>query len=99
MFRVNGTAKGPGVICAGEKLHVAPAGNVLCRQESVMAYLGSPVLAFNWMAYVAVPPGDVAWGAGGGAVGAAEAVTTSSRMRELFVSATYRLPLESPATP
>jgi hypothetical protein len=56
---VNGTAKGPGVMVEGEKLHVAPVGNVLCAQESVIGYFGSPVLAFNWMLNVADPPGDV----------------------------------------
>jgi len=45
--RVNGTGKGPGVIVAGEKLQLALAGNELVKQESVIAYLGSPVLAFS----------------------------------------------------
>src|SRR5271169_363588 len=51
------------------------------------------------MSYVAVPPGDAVWGAGADALGAAITVTTNSRIRELSVSATYRLPLESPAIP
>ena len=56
---LNGTGKGPGVIVAGEKLQVAFVGSELCKQESVIAYFGSPVFAFNCMEYVAVPPEDV----------------------------------------
>jgi len=44
---LNGTGKGPGVIVAGEKRQVAFVGSELCKQESVIAYFGSPVFAFN----------------------------------------------------
>jgi hypothetical protein len=44
---LKGTGKGPGVIVEGEKLQVAFAGSELCKQESVIAYFGSPVFAFN----------------------------------------------------
>src|SRR5579859_2154907 len=43
----NGTALAPGVIVGGVKVHVAPAGNELCRHDRVMGWLGLPVLAFK----------------------------------------------------
>ena len=45
--RVDGTGKGPGVIVAGEKLQLAFAGSELGKQDSVIAYLGSPEFAFS----------------------------------------------------
>lgn len=38
---VDGAGEGPGVIVAGAKLQVAPGGNELCRQESVIVGPGA----------------------------------------------------------
>jgi hypothetical protein len=43
----NGTAVLLGVIVAGENVHVAPTGSVLCTQDSVIGCRGLPVFGFN----------------------------------------------------
>ncbi|MGC1651104.1 MAG: hypothetical protein WA741_35195, partial [Candidatus Sulfotelmatobacter sp.] len=84
--RVNGTAAvALGVIVVTgfpfcEKAHVAPDGSELCKQESVIGWLGIPVFAFKESEYVAVPPGETVWAAGCGPVGAATIVTDSVPM-------------------
>jgi hypothetical protein len=62
--RLKETALLLGVMVAGLKLQEAPAGNVLCRQESVMGSCEFPVLAFSAREKVADPPGDIVCGAG-----------------------------------
>lgn len=61
-----------------EKAQVAPDGNELCKQESVMGWLGLPPV--NVSEYVAVPPAEIVWAAGCVAVGAATIVTCSVPM-------------------
>lgn len=43
----NGTAALLGVIVAGENVHVAPSGKLLCAHDRVIGCRGLPVFAFN----------------------------------------------------